>query len=844
MKRLGVFPIIILLNLLFVTNAQVIYVDNSFSGENPDGSIDFPYTSIQQAVDSAEKGSEIWVKKGTYREQVEIAMDSITIRNYPGEKVVVKGSEAVLSWDPIGNEVYKAIVPWDITENDEANQVFVDGKMIHLTRWPDETNEDWIVYPSNSLVDKAENSGTGIIIEDKEFDEPAERWLNSMVWINLAKDHDGQGWTGEISYISGSTGAMKVNPTGSGIHAASGHDPWAVQRGSKFYLFNPAPAGVYATGGPEALLSRGEWWKNGDTLFIRMPNGEKPASTLEEDNLVEVKKRLWAFIPRNSDYMNNVTIKGFDIFAASISTDRNYTRGNLAINSYNNVIDSIHAKYVTHFIDQSGHYQSQWYSRTGIILSGIENTIQNSIIQYGAAAAVTAFGERHKVWNNRIYEVNYQVTETGALCSAGGVPCTDPDIGYNLFYNIPQKTIQLDKMKSSDPLAFGLIRVHHNVIMNFMLRNSDSGAMNASAGRDWDRMRIDHNVMANANNFLALGVYTDYGGEALVDHNLIWNVERPMGYNRFPEPTGEIHVYNNTVIADSWNKPGIYNNHVNPSGEGMYFKNNIVSDRIKASLELAEVDSNLYIGEAEAKNIFKDFENFDYTLSENASSAIDMGIDVSPYNDTIVNDIPDIGAFEYGAEPWRAGPAGIVTNIKIDAELPDKIYQQDTIYFTATAFTSGFIKMEPQPTFYWGTDGSGRIDQNGMYIADSIDSNAKIFVTADSLLISSKKIKILELVDPGIPDSRNIHELGNDKLDFSLYPNPANDHLYLLFNQEIINDEITIKVFDIQGTEVKLSSWTKQGKTFYLNTGNCPRGIYFIKVYTPESNMTKKFVVQ
>jgi len=321
-------------------------------------------------------------------------------------------------------------------------------------------------------------------------------------------------------------------------------------------------------------------------------------------------------------------------------------------------------------------------------------------------------------------------------------------------------------------------------------------------------------------------------------------VDRPMGFNRYDEPTGEIHVYNNTVIADSWNKPGIYNNHVNPSGEGMFFKNNIVSSQIKASLELAEVDSNLHVDEALGKSIFKDVDNFDFTLSPDAAAAIDKGVDVSPYNDTIVNGIPDIGAFEYGAEPWRAGPEGVITNVKIDGELPKKIYQQDTIKFSATAFTSGFIKLDPQPKFYWGTDGSGRIDQDGMYIADSIDTKAKIFVTADSLLVSSRKIKILELVDDDTGTGNTIQELNDDKMDFNLYPNPANNDLYVIFNKHLPGYDIVLRVYDIQGMEIDAKQHVKHANEIHLDISDYKEGVYFIRINTPENSITKKFVVQ
>ncbi len=857
MKIIILFSILLIFCMPFVSKAQVLFVDSNFSGENPDGSKDLPYKSIQQAVDAAVNGDEILIRKGTYLEQIEITTDSITIRNYPGEKVTIKGTEPILSWEHVGEEVYKAIVPWDISENDQSNQVFVDGEMIHLARWPKETSAHWVTKPTVAYVDAAENSGQGIIITENDFNEPKERWKNGMVWINLSNGHDGNGWTGRATYISSSSKNIKIEQltgSSSGVSAASGYQPWAVKRGSEYYLFNPAPEGVYATGGPQALLARGEWWKNGDSLFVRLPDGGKPAESIIGPNFVEVKKRIWAFIPAISDQMHHVTIKGLNLFAATITTDKDYLRGNTAVNSYDNVIDSISGKYIMHFINQGGHYGLQWKGRCGIILSGLNNTLKNSKIKYSAGSAVSAFGRGHKILNNAFYDVNYQVTEAGAINSGGVTNLYDPEVAHNLLYNCPHLGIAINKMYSTDPAQFGLIRIHHNVIMNFMLRSNDGGAINASAGRNWDNVRVDHNIIANSNKYITFGIYTDYGGEALLDHNVIYNVDRPIGMNRYSVeqnppvgtsdggPMGEIRVFNNTVIADQWSKQGIQNNHVNPSGEGMFYKNNIISNRIQATLELAVLDSNLYIGENQVETLFEDYANHDFRLKAGASAAIDKGIDVAPFNDTIINDIPDIGAYEFGADPWKAGPEGVATNVKINAETGN-VYQRDTVYFTAQAYTSGFILMDPQPEMTWFTDGSGRIEPNGMYIADSADNNATVFVMIDSLLVESKTFRIreqttgLESVNEGLTGE-------NNELAYSLFPNPARKEIFIKFSENTSQDMI-IAIFDMQGRmlDEKRISGNPGNQVFSYNIDSLKEGIYYVKIISGTKTGSRKFMV-
>jgi len=846
-----VFPFIFTWEALSVN----LYVNAGYEGDVETGSFETPFKSIQHAVDAAQEGDVIFIMGGTYREQIEIGIDSITIRNFNNQKVIINGTEPLLEWTYVGSEVYKAVVPWDITENSNSNQVFVDGKMIHLARWPKMNTDNFVTNPTMAIADDAENTGSNSInIKDEAFDEPINRWKDAKVWINLANGHDGQGWSGKVSFISSSLKTIKASPDSpgfTGVHAAEGYDPWAVQRGSKYCLFNPTATGVYSTGGPEALLARGEWWKNADTLFVRLPNGEKPANGLTGENLVEAKKRLWAFLPKE-DQMHHVTIKGLHLFAASITTDRFFTRANIATNSYNNLIDSINARYLDHFVDQTGHYQSQWKGRTGIILSGVNNVIQNSTIKYAAGAAISVFGQGNKILGNRIYDVNYQATECGAINSGYASKCYDPEIAYNLMHNCPHLGIGVGNMYSTNPEEPGRIHIHHNIIQNFMLRSFDGGAINCSAGRNWDLLRADHNLIVNGSGLSVVGIYTDYGGQAIFDHNVIWNVSYPMGLNRYTEeqkpPTstsnggamGEIWVYNNTCIADEWHRYGIYNDHKNGSGEGMHYKNNIISKSIKATLELVEeLDSNLYINENNTISLFENFKSNDLRLKAN-SMAIDMGIDASPYNDTIVNSVPDIGAYEFGVEPWRAGPENVITKIEISADYPDKIYPGDTLNFIAEAYANVIFKLNPQPAFHWWTDGSGRITADGKYIADSIDNDARVYVTADSLLVEHASFQIQNLPNNVEEKIRHKNQNGN----IIVHPNPADDLLFIQTEPAIPGAKIMAEIWTLSGQCLQTTKLvTSYSGKLQLKVNDVENGLYILKIRSKGYNNAAKFMI-
>ncbi|MBQ5385294.1 MAG: hypothetical protein IIU46_12705, partial [Treponema sp.] len=91
------------------------HVGKNGSDENC-GSIDFPFLTIQHAADLARAGDSVIVHEGEYREQVnpknggkEFAR--ILYRAFDGDRVVIKGSEKIDSWEKISGGVWKAVLP-------------------------------------------------------------------------------------------------------------------------------------------------------------------------------------------------------------------------------------------------------------------------------------------------------------------------------------------------------------------------------------------------------------------------------------------------------------------------------------------------------------------------------------------------------------------------------------------------------------------------------------------------------------------------------------------------------------------------------------------------------------
>jgi len=104
-----------------------------------DGSEGRPFRTINRAARVALAGDTVVVHEGVYREWVNPRHGGrsdqrrITYEAAPGEHVVIKGSERVTGWEPVGGTVWKATVP---------NSVFGS-----YNPFAEEIDGDWIVYP-------------------------------------------------------------------------------------------------------------------------------------------------------------------------------------------------------------------------------------------------------------------------------------------------------------------------------------------------------------------------------------------------------------------------------------------------------------------------------------------------------------------------------------------------------------------------------------------------------------------------------------------------------------------------------------------------------------------------
>ena len=341
-------------NSLFVSGTNVA---------NGDGSMGNPFNTINLAVNAAASGDTIVVHQGVYREQVALKKGNLNFLPFKGDQVTISGADALLTWTNVNGSVFKTFMNWNVTESDQSNQVFYKGEMMDLVRWP--VNTGTRVLPTNAYAEKVTAEGVNYVFTDPDFQEPAGKWNGCEIWVNLSRSvkdygYDGQGWTGRI--VSSEPGKITVQGT---ISGRIGDEAWGLGPNTEYFLFNPTPTSVAASGGIQNYLQPGQWWKKADTLFVRTSDDIEPSSTIDGPNLVEAKRRLYSF---SFSDQSNILIKGFNTFACAINTDVSgfWNRTSSVSKSSNITIDGIKAQYVTHFTNQAKNYQMQWNQRNSI----------------------------------------------------------------------------------------------------------------------------------------------------------------------------------------------------------------------------------------------------------------------------------------------------------------------------------------------------------------------------------------------------------------------------------------------------------------------------------------------
>ena len=257
-----------------------------------EGSVLQPFLTISRAVQQAMPGDTITVHTGTYREWVnpirggESDEKRIVYRAAPGEKVEIKGSEVINTWQKVGNGVWKVIIPHaffgdynpysDSIHGDWFNnrgrihhtgEVFLNGKSFYekerldlvqeprvdadakdpegaASTWYCENNDDfttiWANFhqanPNRELTEITtrrtcfypEQPGVNFItISGFRISQAATQWgAPTAEQVGMISTHWNKGWIIENNVISDS----KCSGITLGKERTTGHNVWSADR--------------------------------------------------------------------------------------------------------------------------------------------------------------------------------------------------------------------------------------------------------------------------------------------------------------------------------------------------------------------------------------------------------------------------------------------------------------------------------------------------------------------------------------------------------------------------------------------------------------------------------------
>ncbi len=589
---------ILLLCLPHYANSINVYVSHQGSDENP-GTRERPFRTLSHAAAQARAGDTVVIRGGVYRETLTVRhsgteTNPLTFMAMKGEKVVISGTDLVSDWKPYKGAILKATIRKELERG--FNQVFVDGKMMPMARFPNETSDDPLKPTLIEMQAHQDHITAPLLTQPDGF------WKGGFVVGRFS-----QGWTFQCAtvedYIQGRLSLSEKS------------GPWFAGKGFGYI------AGVLG-----ALNAPGEWHIENGTLYLWPPDGIDIANAQ-----VEVKQRHLCV---DFNGQSHVAIKGVEI-----------TVGTVRLVGDSNLLGGCIVSYPSHFtrFPWSG-YSSDGGAEAGhngILVEGDNNTIQSCTIRFSAGSGVVIKGRRNLVTRCEISDINYSGTYSSpiTLRAAKDKAYGENRIWFNTIRRSGRDGIQLYGAAADD--------IRYNDISESGQLCKDTGIIYVW-GRDGKGTRIAYNwIHNNQSKGPNPGIYLDnYCSNFIVHHNVIWNCEAGVRLNA---PTKGHRVYNNTLFHCGDIGTRTYNQW--PNHTPAYWKQNGYGN-----INAYDKANNLFLGRDPAAQL-EDVAKRRFGLKE-GSPSIDAGKHIPGFTDGFAGKAPDLGAYERGGTYWLPGKNG------------------------------------------------------------------------------------------------------------------------------------------------------------------------------------------
>lgn len=756
---------ILLVGILFVIQVQACtsepeknaYYVSPEGNDHNNGSIKAPFLSISKAVEHLAPGTTLYLREGTYHEEINIEglkgteEAPIVIRPYKDEKVIIDGSIALkdLEWSKHAeySNVWQSKIPRDVW------QLFVDDRMMINARWPNAEhpfeNEERSSWWSRSkswkhvqykIGDKVVSGfdferAKGFLVDDGAGEALVDFPMSAEGLMGVLNVNSMTTLVGRISKHKEGSAAFEYD-----VNAelqAQVRDPR--QNNLRRILTKNASHAYYYFEGWAALIDTPDEWaydKETGLLYLYSEDG----SDLE-DKKIRGKVQTTAFLLKDAEY---VTIKGLNFYATCVQAfDCKH------FHLEENIFDyPSYSKRMLGSLEEIEvlMIESSFKKPENVLKmdpsEGTQNVFRNNIIRYCDGRGLHVGGGAFDVVDNNFFKyIDISGTPGGSV----GIWTT----GWRNTFR--RNTLEVcSSSKATKGGDAGLVTL--NRISKFGYLQDDGTAIQGGGRGQQGTVFMQNWVHDSPKSGLRFDgdEHVDAYKRETLNGSMVRNVV--FNNNGGLMVKGDDHrVYNNTVYNTANDAYKILTSEDSEHSNHITIARNNIGDFMNASRRDDPLENfpvgptdhnwvNLY-PQRDIREILRDPDNLDFRPREDAKEIIDQGVDIpeellwcgvtlpdftSEYK---VGDSPDIGAYEFGAKNyWIAGfqdtkattpipPDGTVT-AKTDADLmwlPARNSEKFRVYFGTSKENLKMIAeqdnniaspgpLDPTETYYWRVD--------------------------------------------------------------------------------------------------------------------------------------------
>lgn len=677
MKSALTLILALLLAPLAALQAAELYVATN-GDDKAAGTLDAPFQTIQRAFDQAGPGDTIFLREGTYREQVSLTSKSgtegapITLTAYQKEKPIISGLDVLkLEWQatpqtgvyvasfdtkPLGRKKSaggKKPAREKKSSEPSVSQLFYNGKPMLEARWPNvpkDANGDWNFFSPHAwaVVDTSDNSYGTI----SDADLAATGWDVTGAQAVLNVDHQYWCWTRKVQNHSAGSKAFNYDKDlGSSVGKTYEGGDQSTFNDDRYYLF----------GMRQFLDAPGEWFFDAEAkqLYFYAPDGNSPT-----DGVLESKTRDWGFTADQD--CNYLTIDGIEFFGTAFKFGKYNKKCSFLVFRNNRVLHSSWTEYLKMPKGEAGRKAAPGADVIYPTIEADHAQVLNNTFAYGALSALYINGFDNLIENNIFHDFCYNSSLDYAPLQVSK-PWPDKiriagraTVRHNTFYR--SGGIQVQVAQADNDVSLNDL---HDSFLACYGGNKDTSAL------------YTYDVFCKGTRLHHNWVYRGYsgtpplswgGGQGIrgddrtcgltVDHNVTWDLGGPgieIKNVDNPKPKDANRCINNTVFNHSSSNPtkgAIYICSIKNNQNSQSTVVNNLADSIygwwfaKPLGTLKEFSNN-----DTAFNPVTDLVNlswFDFRPVAGATAIIDGGVSVEGITGTVTGNAPDIGAYERG----------------------------------------------------------------------------------------------------------------------------------------------------------------------------------------------------